>query len=70
MPFIFNLIKTVSKLLNKVLFNKKYTCTSIIDTLRKLNITYLGDNNYIPSFKRTDMTDSLAEEFVFQPAKN
>ena len=70
MPFIFNLIKTVSKLLNKVLFNKKYTCTSIIDTLRKLNITYLGDNNYIPPFKRTDITDSLAEEFVFQPAEN
>ena len=28
------------------------------------------EKNCIPSFKRTDITDSLAEEFVFQPAEN
>lgn len=59
----------VYRLLEKKHLNEKYTCSNIIDTLRNLNITYLGGNNYIPAFKRADITDSLAEEFGFQPAR-
>lgn len=59
----------VYRLLEKKHLNEKYTCSNIIDTLRNLNITYLGGNNYIPAFKRTDITDSLADEFGFQPAR-
>lgn len=59
----------VYRLLEKKHLNEKYTCSEILATLRDMNITYLGGNNYIPSFKRTDVTDSLAEEFGFQPAR-
>lgn len=59
----------VYRLLEKKHLDEKYTCNEIITTLRNMNITYLGGNNYIPSFKRTDITDSLAEEFGFQPAR-
>lgn len=59
----------VYRLLEKKHLNEEYTCNKIITTLRNMNITYLGGNNYIPSFKRTDITDSLAEEFGFQPAR-
>lgn len=59
----------VYRLLEKKHLKEAYTCNQIISTLRKLNITYIGGNNYIPSFKRTDITDSLAEEFGFQPAR-
>lgn len=59
----------VSRLLEKKHSDEKYTCNEIITTLRNMNITHLGGNNYIPSFKRTDITDSLAEEFGFQPAR-
>lgn len=59
----------VYRLLEKKHLKEKYTCSNIINTLRDLNLTYLGGNNYIPSFKRTDITDGLAEEFGFQPAR-
>lgn len=59
----------VYRLLEKKHLDEKYTYNEIITTLRNMNITYLGGNNYIPSFKRTDITDGLAEEFGFQPAR-
>lgn len=49
--------------------NEKYTAPTIIHTLRKLNVIYLGGNIYVPSFTRTDMVDSLADAFGFQPSK-
>ena len=59
----------VYRLLEKKHLKEKYTCSELITTLRKLNVTYLGGNNYIPSFRRTEITDALAEEFGFQPAR-
>lgn len=59
----------VYRLLEKKHLKERYTCDQLISTLRDLNVTYLGGNNYIPSFKRTDLTDALAEEFGFQPAR-
>lgn len=59
----------VYRILEKEYLKEKYTCREIIDTLRGLNITHLGGNNYIPSFKRTEMIDELAEIFGFQPSR-
>lgn len=59
----------VYRFLEKKHLNEEYTCNGIISTLRNLNIIYLGGNNYIPSFKRTDITDGLVEEIGFQSAR-
>lgn len=59
----------VYRILEKEYLKEKYTCREIIDTLRGLNITYLGGNNYIPSFKRTQLIDKMAEIFGFQPSR-
>ena len=43
-----------------------YTCDEIIQTLRKMKMTKISkENGYIPSYKRTDLTDKLHEEFGF-----
>lgn len=59
----------VYRFLEKKHLNEEYACNELIFTLRNLNITYLGGNNYIPSFKRTDITDALVEEIGFQSAR-
>lgn len=59
----------VYRILEKEYIHEKYTCDEIISTLRKLNITHIGGNNYIPSFKRTEIVDDLAEIFGFQPSR-
>lgn len=59
----------VYRILEKEYIKEKYTCYQIIDTLRELNVTHINGNNYIPSFKRTEITDYLAELFGFQPAR-
>lgn len=59
----------VYRLLEKKHLKENHTCSELINTLRDLNVTYLGGNNYIPSFIRTEITDTLAEEFGFQPAR-
>lgn len=41
--------------------------SDIINTLQNLNLTHLTDDNYIPAFTRTDLTDSLQEAFGFAP---
>jgi len=43
----------------------KYTTTEIIDTLRNMFFT-TKDNDYIPVYKRTVMTDKLHETFKFR----
>lgn len=59
----------IYRLLEKKHLKEVYTCSQTIETLRDLNVTYLGGNNYIPSFKRTDIIDALSQEFGFQPAR-
>lgn len=59
----------VYRILEKEYLKEKYTCDEIITTLREMNITHLGGNNYIPSFTRTKITDELAQIFGFQPAR-
>lgn len=59
----------VYRILEKKYLKEKYTCRDIIDTLRGLNITHLGGNNYIPSFQRTKLIDELSDLFGFQPSR-
>ncbi len=55
----------VYRLLEKKLENK-YTCEEILKTLRGMQMTRISkDGGYIPSYKRTDVTDSLHQSFGF-----
>ena len=55
----------VYRLLEKKLGNV-YTCNEILGTLRSMQVTLLSkESGYIPSYKRTDMTDKLHKVFGF-----
>lgn len=55
----------VYRLLEKKLGNA-YTCNEILGTLRSMQVTLLSkESGYIPSYKRTDMTDELHKVFGF-----
>ena len=55
----------VYRLLEKKLENK-YTCEQILNTLRSMQMTLLSrESGYIPSYKRTDITDELHKIFGF-----
>ncbi len=55
----------VYRLLEKKLGNK-YTCEQILNTLRSMQMTLLSrESGYIPSYKRTDITDELHKIFGF-----
>ncbi len=55
----------VYRLLEKMLGNK-YTCEEILSTLRSMQVTLLSkESGYIPSYKRTDLTDALHKIFGF-----
>ena len=55
----------VYRLLEKKLGNA-YTCNEILRTLRSMQVTLLSkESGYIPSYKRTDMTDDLHKIFGF-----
>lgn len=55
----------VYRLLEKKLENK-YTCEQILHTIRHMQMTRISqDTGYIPSYKRTDITDSLHKAFGF-----
>lgn len=60
----------ISLLLYRLLEKKigtKYTASQIIDTLRSMNMTLLNSaNGYIPSYTRTELTDTLHETFDFR----
>lgn len=45
--------------------DEKYTSSEIIETLQNMNVT-LKDDDYIPSYTRTDLTDILHEKFDFR----
>lgn len=59
----------IYRILEKEFLKEKYTCNEIITTLRNMNITYVGGNNYVPAFKRIELIDELAEIFGFQPSR-
>jgi transposase len=44
----------------------KYTCEQIVSTLRSMRVTKAKDLGYIPSYTRTDLTDSLHETSDFR----
>ena len=51
----------------EIKLNYKFKYSDIINTLQNLNLTHLTDDNYIPAFTRTDLTDALQEAFGFAP---
>lgn len=56
----------VYRLLEKKM-EEEFTCTQILETLRNMNVTLLPkDNGYIPSYKRTKLTDALHNVFGFR----
>lgn len=56
----------VYRLLEKKL-NNKHTCEEILSTLRQMQVTLLsGNNGYVPSYKRTELTDLLHDTFEFR----
>ena len=55
----------VYRLLEKKIGNN-YTCNDILSTLRSMQVTLLSkESGYIPSYKRTDLTDDLHKAFDF-----
>ena len=55
----------VYRLLEKKMGNR-YTCNEILGTLRSMQVTLLSkESGYIPSYKRTDLTDDLHKAFGF-----
>lgn len=55
----------IYRLLEKKL-GDKYTCEEILTTIRSMQMTLLSENSgYIPSYKRTDITDLLHKKFGF-----
>ncbi len=59
----------ISLLIYRILERKlgnEYTCETILETLRNMKMTKAKDVGYIPSYTRTDITDSLHEEAGFR----
>lgn len=55
----------VYRLLEKKIGNN-YTCNELLSTLRSMQVTLLSkESGYIPSYKRTDITDDLHKAFGF-----
>lgn len=46
--------------------NDKYTSSEIIKTLKDMNFYEIAGNGYIPTYTRTDLTDSLHDTFGFR----
>ena len=44
----------------------KYTYQELIDCLSEMDFTRLGDSGYIPSYKRTNLTDAIHDAFAFR----
>lgn len=55
----------IYRLLEKKLGNK-YTCSEIINGLRDLNFYKIEGEGYIPTYTRSDFTDSLHDAFGFR----
>ena len=46
--------------------NEKYTSEEIINTLREMNMLEIQGDGYVPTYKRTSLTDKLHEVFGFR----
>lgn len=55
----------IHRLLEKKI-EEKYTCEEIINCLREMNLMYVGEEGYIPTYTRTDLTDELHEKYEFR----
>ena len=56
----------IYRLLEKKL-GEEFTCSQILETLRNMNVTLLSkDSGYIPSYKRTKITDKLHSSLGFR----
>ena len=44
----------------------QYTCEEILTALREMNFLIIADEGYIPTYTRTNLTDSLHEAFGFR----
>lgn len=55
----------IYRLLEKML-NEKYTCNEIIDSLTEMNFLEIKGEGYIPTYMRTDFTDTLHDAFGFR----
>ncbi|EHQ91217.1 IS1634 family transposase [Desulfosporosinus youngiae] len=55
----------IYRLLEKKLGNK-FTCSEVINGLREMNFYEIKSEGYIPTYTRTDFTDSLHEIFGFR----
>lgn len=54
----------IYRILEKQL-NEQYTCNEIIETLKKMNLTSVPGESYIPSYTRTEITDALHDNAGF-----
>lgn len=55
----------IHRLLEKKI-EEKYTSEEIINCLREMNLMYVGEEGYIPTYTRTDLTDELHEKYGFR----
>ena len=55
----------IHRLLEKKI-EEKYTCEEIINCLREMNLMYVDEEGYIPTYTRTDLTDKLHEKYGFR----
>ena len=55
----------IYRLLEKKL-DEKYTCCEIIQGLKDMNFYEIKGDGYVPTYTRTDFTDSLHEAFGFR----
>jgi hypothetical protein len=46
--------------------NEKFTCHEIISELRDMEFFEIKNEGYVPTYTRTDFTDSLHETFGFR----
>ena len=54
----------IYRILEKKL-DSKFTCDSIIDSLRDMNMFVLPGDGFIPTYTRSDLTDALHNAFGF-----
>ena len=55
----------IHRLLEKKI-EEKYTSEEIINCLREMNLMYVGEEGYIPTYTRTDLTDELHKKYGFR----
>lgn len=63
------LLSFMAMLIYRILEKKtkeKYTVSELVDTLRSMNVLRIHGEGYIPSFKRTEITDELQVLFDFE----